>query len=94
MSEYYYDLDNFERLPLAVINCISINHGGGRVRASSSCNGFHVIVDSPCYVCKKYSDPKYERLKDELGFSILFGNKGRNRAGEWWTIKNCGVYDE
>ena len=94
MNEFMYDLDNRERLPLEVINCISINHGGGLVRVSSSCYGFHVLLDEPCHVCQKYSDKNYELLKQELGFQILFGNKGKKFAGEWWKIRDCGVYAE
>ena len=94
MKEFYYDLDNFTRLPLEVINCISINHEHGFVRVSSSGKGFHVKTSEPCHVCQKYSDKKFERLKEELGFSILFGNNGKKFVSEWYRIKNCGVYKE
>ena len=91
-DKYYYDLDGFTTLHLVVINDICINQGEAKVRTSSSNNGFHILTHSPSLVCKKYSDPAYEWLKEELGFQLLFGNKGKKQAGEWWTIKNFGVY--
>ena len=91
---HYYDLDGYIRLPLEVINDICINQGEGLVRYSSSGYGFHVITDFPSLVCKKYSDVAFEWIKEELGFQLLFGNKGRNEAGKWWKIKNFGVYAE
>ena len=90
---HYYDLDNRSRLPLEVINDICINQGNGLVRVSPSKNGFHVIVALPSLVCKKYSDEKFEWLKEELGFQLLFGNKGKKEAGKWWEIRNFGVYE-
>ena len=90
----YYDLDGLLRLPLAVINDICINQGEARVRISSSGDGFHIISQFPSLVCKKYSDKAYEWIKEELGFALLFGNKGKKQAGEWWTIRDFGVYAE
>ena len=90
----FYDLDNMIRLPLEVINCISINHAWGYVRISPSGYGFHVKTSEPCSVCKKHSDYKYEAIAEALGWRILFGNKGKKQASKWYRIKNCGVYDE
>ena len=89
-----YDLDDRIRLPLEVINYCSIYELEAYVRHSKSGRGFHILIkginhDIPAI--KKYSDKNFEAWKeDSLGMFNLW-DKG---AGEWWRIKNYGVYEK
>ena len=88
----YYDIDNKTRLPLEVINFISVYGLEAYVRGSSSKKGLHVKVDSAreIPIIAKWADKRHEQMKHESGTTNLWSD----RATEWFRIKNFGVYAE
>jgi len=88
----YYDYDNRTRLPLEVINFISVYDLEAYVRMSSSKKGLHlkVEIDKELPVFKKYSDEVYEEMKEKFNISLLWSK----RTSPWYKIKNFGVYEK
>ena len=89
-----YDIDNMTRLPLFIINFCSIYELEAYVRYSKSGRGFHIKImgierDIPCL--KKYSDGNFEAWKEASQGMFNLWSEG---AGEWWRIKNYGVYEK
>ena len=84
-----YDYDDMTRLPLEVINFISIHNIEAYMRISSSRNGIHLRVNIPydLHVFTKHCDTHYLMKKQKIGFHLLF-NKG---CSDWYIIKNYGV---
>ena len=87
-----YDYDNMTRLPLEVINYISVYEISAWVRVSSSTKGLHLKVDTThdLHTIKKYSDPHYEMKKELLGYSLLWDDG----CSPWYKIENFGVYEK